>query len=358
MSLKKIAELTGVSVATVSRVLNNPDYKCKDDKLRSKIWNTAVSINYFPNEFARKLRSGEKDNNIKKYYVNILLTRSDGVQSDPFFDELLRVVETQIHSNMLILSKIWHNSCFSSNKKSDREKANIEIEKISQEISDKNDGLIIIGRCSHEAVKKLKNKFKNIVSVNRNSTNYEVDEVLCDGTKIAKIAMEHLFSLGHTSIAYVGECRNEAKFEGYMSEMKKHDCEVFPENVFDVAQTETDGYAVMEKVLAMEERPTAFFCANDITAIGMIKCLNHKKNRYYIPSIISSDNIDEGQFTQPMLTTVNLSKDDMGRFAVNLLLDRIKGGHKNIVRLEIESNLIIRSSTATVDEANVAEYYI
>jgi DNA-binding LacI/PurR family transcriptional regulator len=59
-----------------------------------------------------------------------------------------------------------------------------------------------------------------------------------------------------------------------------------------------------------------------------------------------------------MLTTVNLPKGDMGRFTVDLLLDRIKGGHGNVVRLEIEGNLMARNSCSPVDEANVTEYYI
>ena len=90
------------------------------------------------------------------------------------------------------------------------------------------------------------------------------------------------------------------------------------------------------------DAPTAIYCANDMIAIGMLKCLNKYKNHYYVPSIISSDDIEEAQYTKPMLTTVRLPKEEMGKFALYLLIDRLDGGHKGIVRTELEGKLMIR----------------
>ena len=89
------------------------------------------------------------------------------------------------------------------------------------ETEENKDGLIIIGRCNPLALKKLNQKYRSVVSVNRNSTNYEVDEVLCDGKKIAQMAVEHLISLGHRNIGYVGGCRNEDRYVGYLDTLKK-----------------------------------------------------------------------------------------------------------------------------------------
>ena len=106
----------------------------------------------------------------------------------------------------------------------------------------------------------------------------------------------------------------------------------------------------MERLLQAEDAPTGIYCANDITAIGMIKCLHKFKNRYYKPSIISSDDIEQAQFTNPMLTTVRLPKDEMGKFALYLLLDRMKGGHQSVVRTELEGKLMIRNSCYHVED--------
>ena len=104
MSIKKVAEKAGVSPATVSRVLNNPNYKCSVPGLRDKIWKTAIEMNYVPNEAARNLKRGVSAKREKTWYINILMTRTDSSQTDPFFAELLRVIESEIHDKNCILS--------------------------------------------------------------------------------------------------------------------------------------------------------------------------------------------------------------------------------------------------------------
>ena len=95
MSIKKIAEKAGVSPATVSRVLNNPNYKCSVPGLRDKIWKTAIEMNYVPNEAARNLKRGVSAKQEKTWYINILMTRTDSSTTDPFFAELLRVIKVR-----------------------------------------------------------------------------------------------------------------------------------------------------------------------------------------------------------------------------------------------------------------------
>lgn len=344
MSIKTIAEQAGVSPATVSRVLNNPEYRCATPGLRERIWNIAMEQNYVPNEAARNLKMGAAAQTEQTYYINILLTRMDAEQTDPFFAELLRVVESEIHRNMCILSKVWYLSAFSNPTRDKNVNLDQMIQDMYAETEGKNDGLIIIGKCDEAALKKLNALYKSVVCVNRNSTNYEVDEVLCDGKKIAAMAVEHLISLGHKKIGYVGECYKEARYKGYLATLQKYAIEQNPNYIMETRQTETEGFAIMKKLLQSKDAPTGIYCANDITAIGMIKCLNKFKNRYYAPSIISSDDIEQAQCTNPMLTTVRLPKDEMGKFALYLLLDRMKGGHQSVVRTELEGKLMVRNS--------------
>lgn len=358
MSIKKIAEKAGVSPATVSRVLNNPNYKCSVSGLRDKIWKTAIEMNYVPNEAARNLKKGVSAKQEKTWYINILMTRTDSSTTDPFFAELLRVIESEIHDKNCILSKVWYMSVFSDDRKCRRENLDRLIDGMYDEVEGKRDGLIIIGRCNKEALKKLNKKYKSVVSVNRNSTNYEVDEVVCDGKKIAAAAVEYLISLGHKNIGYIGQCHSEDRYKGYLETLKKHDLDVIPEYVIETKQTEAEGYEAMEKFFQSDDMPTGIYCANDISAIGMLKCLNKFRNRYYMPSIISSDDIQEAQFTRPMLTTVSLPKEDMGKFALYLLLDRLKGGHSGIVRMELEGRLMIRNSCSSVEDSMWSDYCI
>jgi DNA-binding LacI/PurR family transcriptional regulator len=349
MSIKNIAKEVGVSPATVSRVLNNPDYHCATPGLRDKIWEAAIKMNYVPNEAARNLKMGVKDKEKPIFYINVLMTRMDTAMADPFFTEVLHVIESEIHRNNCILSKVWYMSLFSDDRACQRENLDRIIDSMYKEVQGKCDGLIIIGKCNQQAIKKLNEKYKSVVSVNRNSTNYEIDEVLCDGGKISAMAVNYLIKLGHRDIGYVGECHNEARYNGYVDTLIKNDIVVEPDYIMETKQTEAEGYEAMEKFLKSSNSPTGIYCANDITAIGMLKCLNKYKNLYRKPSIISSDDIIEAQYTNPMLTTVRLPKEEMGKFTLYLLLDRMQGGHKGIVRAELEGSLMIRNSCMPAD---------
>lgn len=357
MSIKKIAEMAGVSYSTVSRVLNNPEYKCSSEDVRDRILQAARQMSYIPNEAAKNLRLGIKKEQ-RPYNIAILVTRTESADIDPFFREITRMVEGEIHRNMCILSQVWYQPGFSSNEQYGNENADRLVKEMCGLSANTPDGLIIIGKCSPAAIKALKKYFKCIVSVNRNSTNYEVDEVICDGRKIAAMAVEYLISLGHRKIGYVGDCHNEARFKGYQETLYKYNLDSDIDYVIETRQSEAQGYKIMEKLMQQKNVPTGIYCANDIIAVGMLKCLSKYKSRYYTPSIISSDDIDEAQYTKPMLTTVHLPKDDMAKLALHLLLDRINGGHKAVARVELEGTLIVRESCMEAGNSIDYEYYI
>ena len=188
------------------------------------------------------------------------------------------------------------------------------------------------------------------MSINRNSTNKLVDEVTCDGKKNAITAVEYLIKLGHSDIAYVGECHGETRYKEYVDTLMRHDLELNPSYIFETKQAEAAGFDIMEKILGLEDTPTAIYCANDITAIGMLKA--KAKCKYLNISIISSDDIEQAQFTKPMLTTVALPKIEMARFAVYLLIDRIKGRHNTVTTMELEGKMIVRESCVNLEDSS------
>lgn len=358
MSIKKIAELAGVSTATVSRVLNHPDYKCSSEEKREKIWQIARELNYVPNEAARNLKMGFVEKKRELHYIDILLTRSGALETDSFFRELMRILEREIHVQGCILTRVIHQPFFSSERRCKMENLDKMLDEIEKSATRRSSGLIIIGKCSHLVIEKLSKRYKEIVSINRNSTNYEVDEVLCDGRRIAQKAVKYLISLGHRKIGYVGDCHNESRYKGYQDVLFQYNIDLDVNYVMEVEHTEAEGYEVMERLMQQEDRPTALFCANDMLAIGMLKCMNRGRKRYYAPSIISCDDVEEAQYTKPMLTTMRIPKEEMAKFAVKMLLDRINGGHKSIVRTEFEGKLIVRESCDSLDNSIGTMYYI
>lgn len=357
MSIKRIAEIAGVSVSTAAKVLRDPDHKCSSEDVKKRILQVAREINYVPNEAARNLKTGNTSRK-EVYYINILLTRVVSEENDPFFSEMLRLVEIEIRKNNCIVSSVWYCAEFSNDKYCMSEDKETIIDEMYESKEQKSDGLIIIGKCCSKALKSLKQREKKIVSINRNSTNYEVDEVLCDGKKIATTAIEYLVKCGHSKIGYVGDCHNETRFSGYQEAQIRYHLESDLDYIFDTTPNEDHGYKAMEYFLKQSDPPTGIYCANDILAIGMLKCLNKRRNRYYNPSIVSSDDIAEAQYTTPMLTTVSLPKTEMVQFAMLILLDRIQGKHKTISRLELEGTLVIRESCRPIAELSEPEYYI
>ncbi len=357
-SIKDIAQSVGVSISTVSRVLNNPEYKCQTPELRDKIWNAAMKLNYTPNQSARQLKNGKGASVEKTYYINVLMTRMDSATSDPFFTELLHVIESEIHKNGCILSKVWYRSIFSDDRRCRYENVDSVIRRMCEEADGHTDGLIVIGKCNRAALKKLSQCYRSTVYVNRDSANGEVDEVICNGSQIARTAVEYLISLGHENIGYVGSCNNEARYRGYLEALHDHGLDIDADYVINTKLSEVEGFEAMEHFMKSDKSPTGIYCANDITAIGMLKYLAKCKNRYYTPSIISSDGIEEAQYTTPMLTTVEISKTDMGHFALQLLMDRLKGGHKGVARIELQCKLIKRDSCTLAEDSKWCEYYI
>ena len=138
------------------------------------------------------------------------------------------------------------------------------------------------------AVDELLRHSENIVAVSRNPLNYKIDEVVCDGKKIARDAIDYLISLGHRNIAYVGDCHKEARFKGYQETLFRYNISYEPDYIVKCKISEEDGIQAIKELIELENPPTAIYCANDIIAIGMLKYLSMGHNRYYRPSIISS----------------------------------------------------------------------
>ena len=230
MSLKKIAELTGASAATVSRVLNNPDYHCQDPSMTERILQTARSLNYIPNQNARQLKLGnytQSPNKAGSYVIDILLARFDAFDKDPFFREIFRHVETEFYKYGCQIGKILTLPDISH-----MHTANIRTS---------SNGLLILGKCPSDIIDILLRRYPSTIAIDRNPMNYRMDEVVCNGSGAATIAVEYLLELGHRSIAYIGDCNMEARYIGYYECLLSHKIPLVYDYVIPTNQTREDG---------------------------------------------------------------------------------------------------------------------
>ncbi len=331
MSLKQIAEMVGTSPSTVSRVLNMKSPSCASAELKEKIWAAAQETGYHPDENARALQAGGKQagKEEKPLRIYVLFSRYKGLESDPFFDHLLRCLQTELYRQGMRSGGVLYGE-------EDLEKASAEA-----------DGVIALGRCSKELLRRVQKQNRNVVGIWRNPMDFQVDEVICDGKKAAALAIEHLISLGHRQIAYIGDCSFEDRYVGYTNTLIQHGIPINYHLVAETDQTYGEGQAAINALLdKKDEDPfTAVFCANDITASGVQDVLRTKKVRPKERiSVISIDDIEELCGREPYLTTIHIPRQEMAHMAVQLLLDRIHRQHRENVRIEFPCRIIQRDS--------------
>lgn len=325
MSLKRIAEMVGVSPSTVSRVLNNNSATCASEDLKARIWEAAHAINYVPNTFAQKLQAGQTS--LKpELRLLIVLARVKTLEQDPFFKSLYRSLEIETFKKGFITDHIiTKNDC------------------IEQDLSGYN-GIIILGRCSLVLLSTLSKYTQNLVGIWRNPMNFEIDEVVCDGQKAAQTAVSYLIQKGHHKIGYIGDCSYESRYVGYCETIISHHIPMDYSCIISTDQSKEGGFQAMNRLLTIKEL-TAVLCANDITAIGALQALNQQKAlEARNISVISIDNIDAAQTTTPLLTTVHIPREAMAHMAVQILHDRILHGHTEKLRVEFPCHIIERNS--------------
>ena len=331
MSLKKISEMTGVSISTVSRVLNGRNHKAASEEMNDKIWNAAWAINYTPNKAAQQLRSdAEKAKEKKKIAINLVFARSASTTNDPFFKVLGRYIEEEIlKSGCALGAQITRFDILEKTVKS--------------EVGD--NPTIIMGRCSSNIIKIIEKMTKNIIHVGLNEVKTHHDQVLCSGYEAAKMAVGYLIRKGHRKIAYIGECDMENRYRGYYDTLCKHNIPFDKRLVLDTSMTIQGGEAAVNKMLSSRLFPSALFCSNDATAVGAFLAL--KEHNINIPgdmAVISIDDIDLAGQLKPSLSTIWIPKEAMGKMAVKMLLDRVNGGHREQIKIEFPCKLIKRES--------------
>ena len=343
VTIKDIAARAGVSTATVSRVLNDPNYRCAKPGLRDEIWRIAMDMGYTPNEAARnlKLRTAPE----RTAFVQVLMTRAGAAsENDPFFRELLRYVETEVTTSHCVLCDVQYRAELSDDARCARMDIASHVRAMREQAGESCDGIIVIGKCNRAVLAEVQQRYASAVAISRNSTDYAIDEVLCDGEKVAAVAVEHVLALGHTRIGYIGGCHNESRYRGYQSTLRAHGLDIIPAHVIETGQTEEEGYQAMRAFLQRDDAPTAMYCANDLTALGVLRCLGDVRHPGARPSVVASDDIEAAQACSPLLTTVRVPKREMAHLAVRLLLDRMRGGHAGPVRVEVEGTLVQRES--------------
>lgn len=335
MTLKEIAREAGVSISTVSRVVNKNTPGAASKEVQDKIWEIVRRTGYTPNPTARNLKLGEEGTEAPSRSIACLFARTTDSATDLFFSSLARSIEQEAFQHNYVLK--YSFSSFDVNHPS-----------TFRLITDNHvDGVVILGRCDKPLLKLLKQYFNYVAYTGLNNLEAKYDQIICDGSQTAAAAVKHLVDLGHRKIAYIGETQQENRYTGYCNALESHRIGLKKEYVANVTLSSEGGYQGVKKLLTAGCDATAFFCCNDITAIGAMRALQESGRS--IPkdaSVISIDDIDTAQYLTPMLTTVHIPVEEMGQMTAKILIDRIEGGHRLPIKMELPFYIAVRDSCA------------
>lgn len=324
-----VAEAAGVSIATVSKVINGTGRI--SDKTRKHVTNIMEALKYQPSMVASALTG--------KSTFTVGLTLPD--LANPFFAEIARAVEDRGHEygfNVFICS---------TDNDPDR-----EIKYFSLLTQKRVDGVIVATRTEKDLfLKKLIQQNVPIALITGEMPTLAVDTVMVDDFLGGYQAGSHLVEQGHRRIAILAEdintMSNRERIRGCKQAMTAAGIEVDERLVTSGDFTVSGGKDAMIRLLDMEEPPTAVFACNDLLAIGAIQ--GARERGLQLPqqlSVVGFDNTILATIIDPPLTTIAQPIQEIGRQAMDLLVQEIKGEKSMKQRVVLMPELVVRGSTA------------
>lgn len=325
-NIQKVAELAGVSVATVSRVINNSDKVLPET--RTKVEQAIKSLSYVPNMLARNFRTAESRS---------LLVMVTSISNLYYMDTVHGISEYAYENGYDILL---------SETRQDTKRQIEGLLKVKNHIAD---GAIIMETTIKDDMLLSLESEHPVVQCAVYNTGAPVPFVSVDNVKGGYIGVRFLIERGHRSIAFIGT-ESEGKYnadrlEGFLKGAAEAGIEQDGALLARAPLSFEGGSRIALEFMRREHRPTAMFFASDMQAIGAIRSL--KEAGYDIPgdvAVLGFDNIEICGVVQPGLSTVAQPMRDIGREAARLLIERIKTGGGNLKNVIFEPSIVVRES--------------
>jgi DNA-binding LacI/PurR family transcriptional regulator len=324
VSIKDIAKSAGVSPSTVSRALN--DHPRISQETKTRICHLAKEMGYTPSLLARSLVTRDTAT------IGVVITSV----SDPFLADLVTSIEE--------VAQEQGYSVFMSSSYLDPDR---ELEAVSAFHGRRASGIIVIGSQVDTGYLQLRDRFPlPVVLTNCRTWPHSVST---DNPAGARQATGHLVQLGHRRIAYIANGRsqrsNRDRSTSYQQVLAANGIPVDNDLIIEGDGTLRGGSAAAQILLSRTQPPTAVFCFNDMTAIGVLSALHQARVR--VPeemSVVGFDDVESAAHCYPPLTTVRQPTDLMGQRLIHMLLALIQG-QEDVGPEVLPAELVIREST-------------
>jgi LacI family transcriptional regulator len=333
VSIREVAALAGVSLGTVSNVLNHPEVVA--ERTRARVQAAIKELGFIRNESARQLRAG-RSRTIGLVVLDV---------ANPFFTDVARGVEDAASEAGLAVIL-----CNTDDQKA-KESRYLEVLE-----EHRVQGILITPVAGADArLARVQRRGTPVVLVDSRSPTRGQCSVSVDDVLGGDLAVSHLLTVGHEDIAYISGPRAirqvADRYEGALRAYERagrtaEELRMIDVGSLNVAAGQKAGAEIAD--LAAAERPTAVFCCNDLIALGVLQEMT--RNRIRVPediSIIGYDDIDFAAAAAVPLTSVRQPRQQLGHTAARLLLDEAADDdthqHRQVI---FEPELVVRQSSA------------
>ncbi|QSQ08660.1 HTH-type transcriptional regulator DegA [Koleobacter methoxysyntrophicus] len=328
-----VAKKAGVSIATVSRVLNKKDNV--SDETKKRVLNAIKELDYVPNMVASALMT-------KKMFTLSLLIPDI---SNPYFSEIARGVEDAANN--------YNYNVIVCNTDYDLKKEAIYLNLLRQKSVD---GFIVSSATyNDENICNFDHKKYPLVLLGREiegaEENKKIDIIVSNNVCGGYLATEHLIELGHRKIDLIlgpKEIKvNQEREKGYRKALQDYEITVDENRIHSGEFKIKSGYSKALEILQKKDRPTAIFAGSDVIAIGVLKAA--RVLGFKVPgdlSVVGYDNTILAEIADPPLTTINQQMYRMGYLAAEMLIKRLRGAKRPIQRIVFDTELVVRKSSS------------
>lgn len=329
MKIKDVAKVAGVSIATVSHVINKTRYVTEETRL--KVEAAIERCNYTPNVQARSLASG------RTRILGLIISDI----ANPFFPEVIKSIEEKAsgHGYDVILSN--------TNYEPKRIVACVQ-RMLEQQV---RGVAVMTSEMDFSLIDRLAAKNVAVVFLDVGQVGPHISNIVVNYEKGIREGVEHLLSLGHRRIAYISgpsQLKSAAMRKAAFTRiMKKYQASLHTTPLIFEGDFKTDGgRRAAAEILRADPRPTAIVAANDLMAIGALREIKSAGLRAPQDiSVIGFDDISFAALAEPQLTTIVIPRSEIGEAAIEALMETLKAPDHLGREVRVGTQLVVREST-------------
>lgn len=342
--IKDVAALAGVSISTVSNVLNGTKYVSPE--LSERVMKAVEELSYHADPIARSMKSNRTG------IIGVIVEDIGGV----FYPYVVKGIDkiTREKNYQMIICDVGN---VSSNVKAIEKEESFFRSLTNSRV----DGILFVSCIQKREessyltkIKKIVNKYKQtpLVSLERDFSQYGIDSVFFDSYENARIAVDHLIDVGCRKIGMVTGPKAlqiaQQRTAGFIDVLTEKGMILDKsKQIVNGDYTHQSGYRGVKKLCDLNPDLDGVFLANDQMAVGAIKYL--KRENVKIPEqikVIGYDDIFFSGMIEPSLSTIHVAKNRTGIEAAKILFDLIENGEGSVAKgIKMESNLVVRNST-------------